>query len=610
MMGRMSRPGGTWRAALVLSALWAAGAVAAPVYTKIAYNADPSWDKVRIFLDSKSEPGFKHVEYLSNPARVQVDLEGSLDGVDPGTLQCDDSFLRSIRVESLGRSRVRVTALLAAPTRGAKVDFYRNTTQRFTHIDIERPANYQQPTWTEAELRDAHRRGVPVAVIDAGHGGYDKGAISKLRSSLHEKDVVLDVSRLVVRNLRKNRKVYPVMTRGGDCYPTLDERVDLVGSSGAGLLVSIHADSAPGNRSASGFAAWVLESGRRDVDSEARRILKYGWRSQLAKHPISKQNLVITRQARFVEEQTGVAAETLLSSIDRELSRVDPNFDNRGIKHENLKVLRHYYCPSVLLEIGFLSNLSDSRRLEKAWFREKLALAIARGIEEYYESRKRGPLHTTPLPAPPPTYIAAGANSEDSRTYSGETFEYVVKRGDNLSLLARVYNVDTDDILAASGLPSKRRIIYPGDRLRIPTRPGSTKSAQTSSLESAPTSSGPENKTASTLQNLDRIWSGAGDSSTGESQVTLADPVPSPQPQVYRVRSGDTLTSIAARFGVDERSLRRANGLRSDLIRVGQELKIPTTGVGGISASAPSGEGSLAEQVAEHSVEVVAEVTN
>lgn len=610
MLGRISRLGGAWRAALILFVVWVEGARGAPVYTKVSFNADPTWDKVRIFLDSKSDPTYKHVEYLSNPARVQVDLEGSLDGIEAGNIPCDDSYLRSLRIDVPGKNRVRVTALLAAPARGAKVDFYRNSAQRFTHIDIERPANYQQPSWTEAELRDAHRRGVPVVVIDAGHGGYDKGAISKLRSSIHEKDVVLDVSRLVARNLRKNRKVYPVMTRGGDCYPTLDERVDLVGSSGAGLLVSIHADSAPGNRSASGFAAWVLDADRRDVDSEARGILKYGWRSQLAKHPISKQNLVITRQAKFVEEQTQTAAETLLASIDREMSRVDPSFDNRGIKHENLKVLRHYYCPSVLMEIGFLSNLADSRRLEKAWFREKLAAAIARGIEEYYAARKRGPLHTTPLPSPPRGLIASTDPLEDHATYSGETFEYVVRRGDNLSLLARTFNVETEDILAASGLPSRRKIIYPGDRLRIPATAGGRRGAQTSALEGSATQTVPDNRTASTLQSLERLWSSGADAPKEADQVAFADPVPSGSPQVYRVRSGDTLSSIAARFGIDERQLRRENSLRSDLIRVGQELKIPAGGGGGSPVSVQSDGDTFVEQVAEHSIEVMAEVTN
>ncbi len=655
---------------------------AEPVYTRLSIDADPCWDRVRIILDAKSSPSTKRITYLNNPSRVQVDLSGSLDGIESPGVDCEDAYLRSVRIETIGKNRCRVTATLAAPTTGAKVDFYQQSRQQFLYIDIGRPARYQQPAWTPRELEIAQAKGIPVVVVDAGHGGYDNGATSRLRSSLKEKDIVLDVTKQVVRFLRSNGKVYPVTTRSGDYYPTLDERVEFVGETGASLMVSIHADSTVGNTSASGFAAWILKSNRSDVAAEARKILKYGWRSQLAKLPISKQDLVISRQAAYVETENEIAAQTLLASIDRCLNKMAPDFENRGIKHDNLKVLRHYYAPSLLVELGFLSNLSDSRRLEKKAFRDQLAAGIAMGIEAYFEQRSRRstpPLSPPPrikraqdLPEPPgfshssSTVIASseGQRNENPRPYHGETFEYVVKRGDSLGRLARQFNVTETDILSASGLPSKRRALYPGDRLRIPVtaakaveteplagigngthvvkssdslltialrygttideirqlngwsanrtlRAGETVRVPVRGGETA--ASGEGNMSALALEGLDRLWTSDASAAANASGLPnqILDSGRSSL-SVYRVQAGDTLSTIAHRFGLDCTQLRILNGLRSDdIIRVGQELKIPT---GKTSAGFPPEDlekaDSIPDQLAETSGQLTGSITN
>ncbi len=615
---------------------------AEPVYTQMSVDADPCWDRVRIILDAKSLPSIRRITYLNNPPRVQVDLGGEMSGIDSPSVECEDAYLRAVRMESVSRGRCRLTATLAAATTGAKVDFYNQNEQQFLYIDINRPARYQQPAWTPRELEIARSKGIPVVVVDAGHGGYDSGALSRLKKSLKEKDVVLDVTKQVVRFLRTNGKVYPVTTRSGDYYPTLDERVELTGDTGPGLLVSIHADSTVENTSASGFTAWILKADRSDVAAEARKILKYGWRNQLAKLPISKQNLVISRQAAYVVSENESAAETILASIDRSLNKIAPDFENRGIKEKNLKVLRHYYSPSLLIELGFLSNITDSRRLEKKAFRDQLAAGIAAGIEAYFDQHaRRGTAPFTPplkiakaqdLPEPPgfarsTAPVVASAETE-SVPYQGESFEYLVKRGDSLGRLARQFKVTENDILSASGLPSKRRALYPGDRLRIPVvasaptgseqenmgvngnhvvspsdslltialRYGSTvdeirqlngwttdrtlragETVRVPSRGSRTAASGSGKMSTLALEGLDRLWtSDTGMSNTGSGNPSQSQETSLVSLTVYRVQAGDTLSMIADRFGLDCTQLRVLNGLKSnDLIRVGQELRIP-----------------------------------
>lgn len=647
--GKNQRPL-VWMGALLIG-LGFVSAAEAVTYTKLSFNADASWDRVRIFLDTKSSPNYKDVKYLQNPARVQIELEGRLSGIDEGTIPCSDSFLRHIRIEQVSTNRIRLTALLAAPTSSAHVDFYRTTTVKFLHIDIERPARFQQPKWTPSEVVSAHSKKVPVVIIDPGHGGYDPGAKARVDKSIVEKEVVLDVALEVREILKRNGKVYPVLTRSGDTYPTLEERVDLIGTTSADLFVSIHADSAA-SRSASGFAAWLLESSRSSVSAEAQRVLRYGWKSQLARYPLSQQNIEIRRQVDFVEREKQIVAETLLSSMVRAVNRSAPNFENRGVKHDNFKVLRQYYAPSVLLELGFLSNSSDAKLLAKDWFRKQIAQGIAAGIESYFDSRKLGRRAAPPI-SPSPTIDRSRVVPVKYEVYEGDTIEHIVKRGDTLVRLADRYKVEVADILKASGLPSKRRTIYAGDRLRIPVaRPQTAAVSEAVAVDDVPRPPGfptepvvqqavrrvdsktyqvgpqdnlvtiayrhgatiseiralnqwgddytpPEGEVIHvpdrgievvvksedignlTLEGLDRLWSEAAQAQApvavvaeekGPSAVASLD-------EVYRVRPGDTLSGIARKFQIDIEELRRANNLRSDLIRVGQELKLPNGGV-------------------------------
>jgi N-acetylmuramoyl-L-alanine amidase len=659
---------------LILVGLIPGQALAGPVYTSLSVDTDPSWDRVRIILDTKSSPTLKRVSNLSNPPRVVIELDGEIQSIARSEIDCEDVYLRSVRIESSGPNRVRLTAALAQASEGAKVDFYRNNTQRFLYIDINRPTRYQQPAWTPKELYLARAKGIPIVVIDPGHGGYDIGATARLNRSIHEKKIVLDVSKQVVRLLRAHGKVYPVMTRSGDYYPTLDERVELVGQTAANLLVSIHADSAQNNTTASGFAAWVLERSRNDVNAEARRILKYGWRAQLAKLPISKQNLVISRQATFVQAETDLAAETILASLDRTLSRHAPDYENRGIKQDNLKVLRQYYAPSVLIELGFLSNRSDSNRLTKKVFQDQLATGIAAGIEAYFTQRERGqglsaPLTPAPrltraqeLPLPPnftqTSHLEASVPQEETSAPVevkdlGDCFEYVVHRGDTLGKLARQFGVKEKDILVASRMPSRRKVLYPGDRLRIPkaTIAGENeKSPQVATLQGSETTqthqvvSGDSLiilalRYGTTIADLRECngWSADRSLQVGEiiripatatkqatahiskvnpetldnlEKILTVDAVSMPKPsasshladdstgkgggeesppQTYRVQPGDTLSSIAEKLGVEAARLKSLNRIKSDLIRVGQELKIPlqTGMVSGVGQTPP-----------------------
>lgn len=178
-------------------------------------------------------------------------------------------------------------------------------------------------------------RGVTI-VVDAGHGGKDTGALG--RGGMNEKDLVLSIGREVIRQLEA-RGATVIATRSSDRFIELEDRAKIAERSKADLFVSIHADSAPNNKDASGFAVFIYN------------------------------------QASL---QSQKAAYAILGAIKR------AGLETRGIYRGNLKVLREHSRPAVLIECGFLTNANDRRLLNDSAYRQRLASLIVEGIADYF----------------------------------------------------------------------------------------------------------------------------------------------------------------------------------------------------------------------------------
>jgi N-acetylmuramoyl-L-alanine amidase len=174
------------------------------------------------------------------------------------------------------------------------------------------------------------RRKTATVVIDPGHGGKDPGTTV---AATHEKHIVLQVA-LKIAALLEQQGVTVVMTRRDDRFIELEERADLANRRNPDLFVSIHADSAP-DRSVSGFTLYVAP----DASRQAHKAAK---------------------------------------SISAAMARTGS--DTRGIRDAEYKVLMWTRCPAVLVELGYLSNAADARRLQDAAHQNRLAQAIADGI--------------------------------------------------------------------------------------------------------------------------------------------------------------------------------------------------------------------------------------
>ncbi|NJR46479.1 MAG: N-acetylmuramoyl-L-alanine amidase [Hyellaceae cyanobacterium CSU_1_1] len=173
----------------------------------------------------------------------------------------------------------------------------------------------------------------PRVIIDAGHGGYDSGAVGI--GGLKEKDIILPIA-LDVEEILRKQDIDVVMTRDKDVFISLEGRTDLANNVKADLFVSIHANAISLSRpDVSGLETYYYDSGRR-------------------------------------------LAELIHWSV---LNGVD--IDDRSIRRARFYVLRHSAMPAVLVEVGFVTGEVDASNLKDPDHRRQMAEAIARGIVEY-----------------------------------------------------------------------------------------------------------------------------------------------------------------------------------------------------------------------------------
>lgn len=220
-----------------------------------------------------------------------------------------------------------------------------------------------------------------IVAIDAGHGGQDPGAIG--RGGTFEKDAVLDIARQLAARINNEPGMRAVLTRDGDYFLTLRQRIKRAREAGAQLFVSVHADSVR-DPSVSGSSVYVL-SLKGATDEQARLLADRENAADLAggvsledKDPVIASVLVDLAQSAQIS-QSMVAAERVLRSLGRVNDVRKPQVQQAGFV-----VLKSPDIPSMLVETAFISSPADERLLGKADRREALADAIFDGVRQYF----------------------------------------------------------------------------------------------------------------------------------------------------------------------------------------------------------------------------------
>jgi len=223
-----------------------------------------------------------------------------------------------------------------------------------------------------------------VIVIDPGHGGNDPGATGA--DGYVEKHLTLDIA-VRARALLSSRGFKVRLTRETDVTVSREQRGDIANNLGAAVLVSIHANSVQREaRSISGSETFYLAKAQ-DASAAATERLE----NTPIKHNVNSMWSSLTGRLKqlFLGQHYQATRDKSISLARRVQTRVATVAigANRGIKPANLSVLRRAFCPSCLVEVGFLSNPTDVSYLRKPWYRQKLAEAIADGIIDYLKTQ-------------------------------------------------------------------------------------------------------------------------------------------------------------------------------------------------------------------------------
>ncbi|MEP4378893.1 MAG: N-acetylmuramoyl-L-alanine amidase [Alphaproteobacteria bacterium] len=229
----------------------------------------------------------------------------------------------------------------------------------------------------------------PVVVVDAGHGGVDPGAIGV--SGVYEKKIALDYAREVVRLLKASGKYEVVMTRNRDIFLPLRERVRISRAAGADLFLSMHANTHP-KRSTRGFSVYTLSD--RASDKEAAALAALENKSDviggvnLGNYSDDVQNILIDfAQAKTNELSVKFARDILVGQVKTSASLLTRPWRSAGFA-----VLKAPDVPSVLVELGYISNAREERLLVTPKHRRKLSAAIVEAVDVYFETTQSAAL--------------------------------------------------------------------------------------------------------------------------------------------------------------------------------------------------------------------------
>jgi len=224
----------------------------------------------------------------------------------------------------------------------------------------------------------------PVIVIDPGHGGVDNGTRS---GEEMEKNLVLAVGLALRDRLEKSGKYRVVMTRSDDTFIPLDDRVKLAHSQAAALFVSIHADYLPrGEGDAQGATIYTVSD--KASDAEAERLAESENRADaiggvdLREAPTEVADILIDLAQRETRTFSNRFARLLMSEMKGAV-RMHKN----PLKSAGFRVLKAPDVPSVLVELGYVSNKSDLEHLVSESWRSKTVAAMAQAIDVFLAKR-------------------------------------------------------------------------------------------------------------------------------------------------------------------------------------------------------------------------------
>ncbi len=221
-------------------------------------------------------------------------------------------------------------------------------------------------------------KSIKTIVLDAGHGGKDPGAIGYY--NIKEKNIVLDITNELGRYIKNNHPdIDVVYTRTDDTFLGLRDRTNIANQNKGQIFISIHANASTA-KSARGFEIFLLGNNSLDKAMEVtiRENASIAFEENQTQYETENQIIASHLQMGLLKE-----SEKLAVFIENSVKKELPKTRIRGIKQAGFYVLVGASMPNILVEVGFISNKSEAKLLNKSGYRKQMAKGIYDGISQY-----------------------------------------------------------------------------------------------------------------------------------------------------------------------------------------------------------------------------------
>lgn len=349
--------------------------------------------RTRVILDVDEEP-IRSAFYLADPERLVVDLadtrfSAAMKKTAPRGL------VERFRYGLIMAGQARLVVDLRGPAAISRSFFIPSVGQEpaklvfdLEPIDAKAFAAKIKPPKPQAApppepTREAVLSDKPIVVIDPGHGGIDSGAVGS--NGLLEKDVTFAFSQKLRDTLRERGKVTPILTRAAGDFLSLRERVEFARVNGADLFISVHAD-AVGEDYVRGATVYTLSETA--SDALARSLAARENRADvmaglsIEDQPVEVADILIDLARRETKNQATRFARTLVGDL-----KTAVRLSKRPRRSAAFQVLKAAEIPSVLLELGYLSNEKDELLMASRQWRTRAVDAVADAVERYFRLR-------------------------------------------------------------------------------------------------------------------------------------------------------------------------------------------------------------------------------
>jgi N-acetylmuramoyl-L-alanine amidase len=380
----------------------------------------------RIVIDQNNTVAFRSKE-LKNPDRLVFDLLNARVGksLSKEPLPINDGILKQVRASQYAPDVVRVVLDLASIKSYASFPL-RDPARLVIDVTGEAASSGEEPSSVETGSQAAppettpgpeteNNKNIPAPAtpstpplkadndgdrltlsrqlglkvktiaIDAGHGGHDPGAIGQ--SGLKEKHITLDIAKRLAVLVKERLGCTVVMTRDKDTFIPLDKRPFIAKSRKADLFISIHVN-ANRKKKTKGVETYVqgLKASDRDAMATAAR------ENAMSPRTLGELDDEVTKMLQDLKidnkiEESIQLAGTVQTSLVNTVSPVQKAVVNHGIKSAFFYVLMNTNMPSILAEVGFISNPEEERLLKKDIYRQSIAEALFQGVKKYVEAR-------------------------------------------------------------------------------------------------------------------------------------------------------------------------------------------------------------------------------